>query len=110
MCLHNYSGLAPFTGDVGWVFCHPDHRGRSLGLALCARVVRRFLDAGYEAIRLHTEPHRLAAIKTYLRLGFVPHVASPEAARAWAGVCATLAWPFEPKAWNEVLPTPTHHP
>jgi hypothetical protein len=22
MCLHNYSGRLPFTGDVGWVACH----------------------------------------------------------------------------------------
>ncbi len=78
MCLHNYSGHSPFTGDVGWVFCHPDHRGHALGLALCARVTQRFLNAGYTKIQLHTEYYRLSAIKTYLKLGFVPSVASLE--------------------------------
>ena len=29
MCLHNYTGRSPFTGDVGWVACHPEHRGRA---------------------------------------------------------------------------------
>lgn len=100
VCLHNYSDREPFTGDVGWVFCHPDHRGRSLGLALCARATRRFLEAGYEAIQLHTECHRLPAIKTYLKLGFVPRIASPEAARLWVDVCARLDWPFVPEAWS----------
>ena len=91
---HNYSGLSPFTGDIGWVFCHPDHRGKSLGLALCARVTQRFLDAGYTKIQLHTEYHRLPAIKTYLKLGYVPSVVSSEDAELWADVCEQLGWPY----------------
>src|SRR5690348_15153164 len=31
MCLHNYSGQSPFTGDLGWLACHPAHRGKGLG-------------------------------------------------------------------------------
>ena len=95
MGLHNYSGLSPFTGDVGWVFCHPDHRGNALGLALCARVTQRFLDAGYAKIQLHTEYYRLPAIKTYLNLGYVPAITSSEEADLWADVCGHLNWPFE---------------
>ncbi len=100
MGLHNYSGLSPFTGDVGWVFCHPDHRGHALGLALCARVTQRFLEAGYTKIQLHTEYYRLPAIKTYLKLGFVPAVASSEDASIWADVCKQLNWPYELNAWK----------
>lgn len=94
---HNYSGLSPFTGDVGWVFCHPDHRGHALGLALCARVTQRLLEAGYTKIQLHTEYYRLPAIKTYLKLGYVPAVASSEDADLWADVRKQLNQPYQPE-------------
>ncbi len=92
---HNYSGLSPFTGDVGWVFCHPDHRGHALSLALCARVTQRFLKADYTKIQLHTEYYRLPAIKTYLKLGYVPAIASSEDAELWADVSEQLNWPYK---------------
>lgn len=100
MCLHNYSGRSPFTGDVGWVACHPGHRGQGLGRCLCAHVTRRFLHAGYTAIQLHTEYYRLPAIRTYLNLGYVSSIASPEVWAIWEGVCARLSWPFTPVGWK----------
>ena len=60
----------------------------------------RFLQAGYTAIQLHTEYCRLPAIKTYLNLGYVPSIASPEVWAIWEGVCARLCWPFTPEAWT----------
>jgi mycothiol synthase len=71
-----------------------------LGICLSARVTRRFLEAGYTAILLNTEYYRLSAIKTYLRLGFVPTITSAEIPAIWEGVCAQLNWPFVPKAWS----------
>jgi mycothiol synthase len=100
MCLHNYTGRAAFTGDVGWVACHPEHRGRRLGLCLTAHATRRFLDAGYTAIQLHTESYRLPALKTYLALGYVPSIPSEEAWVAWKEACRALQWPFTPDAWG----------
>ncbi len=100
MAQHNYSGSSPFTGDVGWVFCHPGYRGHALGLALCARVTQRFLEAGYTKIQIHTEYYRLPAIKTYLKLGFAPSVASSEDADFWAEVREQLEWPYEPDNWK----------
>jgi mycothiol synthase len=100
MCLHNYTGHSPFTGDVGWVACHPDHRGNHLGLSLCGQVTDRFLAAGYTLIQLHTEHYRLPAIKTYLRLGYVPHLAADGAAGLWQAVCTRLDWPFDPDRWQ----------
>lgn len=100
MCLHNYSGDTPFTGDVGWLACHPDHRGNSLGFCLTASVTQRFLDAGYTKIQLHTEYYRLPALKTYLKLGYVPLISSPETTALWKEVCAQLNWPFTPEMWQ----------
>src|SRR6266478_2891011 len=38
MCLHNYSGHSPFTGDLGWLACHPEYQGKGLGYSLSAYV------------------------------------------------------------------------
>jgi mycothiol synthase len=102
MCLHNYSGRSPFTGDVGWVACPPEHRGHRLGLCLTAHATRRFLEAGYTAIQLHTEYYRIPAIKTYLHVGYVPSIARGEGSARWEGVCRKLGWPFTPEVWASV--------
>lgn len=99
MCLHNYTGHTPFTGDVGWVVCTPSHRGHGLGYALSAQVTNRFLDAGYKLIQLHTEHYRLPAIKTYLKLGYSPLLGPPAVNELWQDVCETLGWPFTPDSW-----------
>lgn len=93
MALHNYKGTYPFWGELGWLAADPDHSGQGLGKAVSACVVRRFVDAGYRLIHLHTEEFRLAAIKTYLRLGFVPWMDSPDSAERWEQVVAQLGWP-----------------
>lgn len=99
MCLHNYCGDSPFTGDVGWLACQSRHRGRGLGLALTARVVARFIQAGYSRIQLHTEHYRLAAIKIYLKLGFLPVLASSELRTLWAEVCLGIGHSYTPDDW-----------
>jgi mycothiol synthase len=72
MATHNPCDLHPCGGELGWVAAHPAHAGRGLGLAVCAAVVRRYLEMGYERIYLKTDDWRLPAIKVYLKLGFRP--------------------------------------
>lgn len=93
MALHNYKGACPFWGELGWLAADPDHRGRGLGMAVSACVVRRFVAAGYRLIHLHTEEFRLAAIKTYLKLGFEPWMDGPAGKAQWARVLDRLNWP-----------------
>ena len=100
MCLHNYSGDAPFTGDVGWLACDPDHRGKGLGFPITAYVTNRFLAAGYSMIQLHTEYYRLAAIKTYLKVGYVPVVNNDSMKVMWRDICQSLDWDFSPEKWQ----------
>ena len=99
MCLHNYSGNDPFTGDVGWLVSDPKHRGHGLGQPLTAHAINRFLGAGYARIQLHTEAYRLPAIKTYLKLGLVPVLESREMHSLWAEVVRSVNWPFTPGIW-----------
>ncbi len=92
MALHNYKGTYPFWGELGWLAAHPDHSRQGLGLALSACVVRRFVAAGYRLIHLHTEEFRLAAIKTYLNLGFEPWMDGPNSQAQWTRVLDRLGW------------------
>jgi mycothiol synthase len=103
MCLHNYTGNTPFVGDVGWLVCSPGDRGNGLGASLTARVTQRFLDAGYSHIQLHTEHYRLAAIRTYLKTGYIPVIESSQAHSLWRDVCARLCWTFAPERWSETM-------
>jgi mycothiol synthase len=60
------------SGYVHWVGTHPDHRGKGLAYALVASVLQDFVERGYKGAYLETQPSRRAAIKTYLKLGFIP--------------------------------------
>ena len=60
--------------------------------------MRRFLQAGYRRIYLKTDDFRLAALSTYLRLGFQPfHFASDMEPR-WRAIFDTLGLPYDPDA------------
>jgi GNAT superfamily N-acetyltransferase len=99
----NYTGRSPFNGDLGWLACHPTHQLRGLGYALSALVTNRFLEAGYWQIQLHTEYYRRSAIKTYLKLGYVPKMDGTAACELWQDLCSKLDWPYVPEAWRRRL-------
>ena len=99
MCIHNYTGTAPFVGDLGWLACAPVHRGHGLGYSLTAHVTNRFHQAGYANIQLHTEYYRLPAIKTYLRIGYQPVMYSSDMNGLWMEVCDQIDWEFTPEVW-----------
>jgi mycothiol synthase len=95
MATHNPTDLHPFGGELGWVAGHPAHAGRGLGLATCTAATARFLRAGYRRIYLSTDDFRLPAIKTYLKLGYVPFPAtdSDDHPARWQAVLEKLNWP-----------------
>ena len=99
MAVNNPTPLHPGGGELGWVATAPAHRGKRLGLAVCAAVVGRFLQAGYEHIYLRTDDWRQAAIKTYLRLGFEPFLFNAEMIKRWRCVCRKIGRPYTPERW-----------
>jgi mycothiol synthase len=42
----------------------------------------------------------LAAIKIYLKLGYVPFLYAPEMPERWQQVCAALGWAYTPETWR----------
>jgi mycothiol synthase len=101
MGLHDHSTDHPFGGELGWVASDPAHAGKGLGMAVCAAVTARLLQAGYRNVHLFTEFWRLPALKTYLKLGYVPFLYQEGMAARWQAICAQLGWPFTPEAWRQ---------
>jgi mycothiol synthase len=99
MATHCPSLLHPGGGELGWVAGHPHHSGRGLGLAVCAAVTAYFLAADYDDIYLRTDDWRLPAIKTYLKLGYIPFLHASDMEGRWRAVCYQLNWPFTPHDW-----------
>jgi mycothiol synthase len=100
MAVHNYTGRYPFWGDLGWVAADPAHVGQGLGIAVVAAATTRLIEAGYRQIQLHTEDWRLAALKIYLKLGYVPSLYTETMPERWRAVCAQLGLPFTPDEWR----------
>ena len=60
--------------ELAWVAIVPDCQGQGLAAAICTEVIALALAAGFSEITLTTRDDRLAALKTYLKLGFKPVV------------------------------------
>ncbi len=91
---HSPSELHPYGGQLGWVAGDPEHKGKGLGLAVCAAATARFIRAGYRDIYLRTDDFRLPAVKTYLKLGYEPLLFCEGMAERWRAVCEKLRWPM----------------
>ena len=77
-----------------YVVVVPEHRGRGLGTMLTAEAVQVARRLGCPGVILHTDDDRLAAIKTYLRLAFVPDIdAQPCTKARWKRILRLLSVP-----------------
>lgn len=94
MALTDMGEFGETGGELGWVAAHPAHAGRGLGLAVSAAATTRMIQAGFRHIHLYTEDYRLAALKTYLHLGYRPFMEGVEVEERWRVICAQLGWDF----------------
>ncbi len=89
---HSPSEAEPGRGELGWVAGHAEHRGKGLGLTVCAAATARLINAGYRNIVLLTDDWRLPAIKIYLQLGYEPVYYKEDMPGRWRAVLAELGW------------------
>jgi len=84
----------PLVGALDFVVGSPEHAGKGLGYGVCAAVVAYLVERGYPLIVLGTDDWRLAAIVTYLKLGFEPDLEhDADMPERWAKILAELKWP-----------------
>ena len=100
------SEVYPSGGELGWLVADPAYHGLGLGLGVSAAVTVRFIEEGCYPIHLFTDDFRLAALKTYLKLGYVPYLTSPGMAGRWEKVCSQLQWPAKIEDWQSASAAP----
>ncbi|HZO87655.1 MAG TPA: GNAT family N-acetyltransferase [Chthonomonadaceae bacterium] len=81
---------SPEVGTIHWVGVDPAHRGQRLGYLISLAVLNEFVRLGCTSAQLLTDDHRLPAIKTYLKLGFVPELRGESHGERWARITALL--------------------
>ena len=108
MALHNHTTDHPFGGEMGWVAADPAHRAKGLGRVVSAAVTARLLRAGYRDIYLRTDDFRLAAIKTYLRLGYEP-LANTDTMERWNKVYQQLGLKVPKGGFRQTLESAGNH-
>jgi len=91
----------PQAGYVHYVGVRVSERGRRLGEVITRRVLVHFVAAGLDEAVLETDDFRLPAVRTYLRLGFVPEPRTPGEPRRWSKVLRNVA------RWGDA-PAPGH--
>lgn len=82
--------FGPDNAILHWVGTHPGHVGQRLGYEVSLAALQQ---AGAErrgAATLLTDDGRIAAIKTYLRLGFVPVLSHASHADRWGAILKKL--------------------
>jgi mycothiol synthase len=80
----------PDSGYVHWVAVDPAHRGHGLGYFVTLTCLYAFREFGCKDAVLETDDHRLAAIRIYQQLGFLPEERHPTHVERWAIVLANL--------------------
>jgi uncharacterized protein (TIGR03790 family) len=81
----------PDSGYVHWVAVDPAHQGQRLGYVVTLATLYEFASMGCKDAVLETDDHRLAAIKTYQNLGFVPEHHHESHLERWAVIADMLA-------------------
>jgi GNAT superfamily N-acetyltransferase len=80
----------PAQAEIGWVAVLPEYQGRRLGAQITLAACRGARELGFAEVFLLTDDFRLAAIKTYLNLGFQPDCWHDTHTARWAAVLAHL--------------------
>lgn len=82
----------PDAGYVHWVGTHPGHVRKGLAWALAIHLLQDFASRHYKCAVLETEDFRIAAIKTYFKLGFIPvyDVLDEDHRDRWSAICQKL--------------------
>ena len=76
--------------EIGWIATHPDHQGKGLGREVVGAAVRAARSLHNRPVFLLTDDFRIAALKLYLKLGFVPDYKHPSYRGRWQAIFSQL--------------------
>jgi len=102
-----------FGRDVGYlhmVGVLPEHASRRLGLQVSLACLHRMAAERRRAAVLETDDFRIPAIKTYLKLGFVPRLVHENQRQRWREVFMQMHRPELCEAFGAILTGPLFEP
>lgn len=76
----------PEAGYLHYVGAYRTEAGRGLGGLVTWAVLRHFRDEGLTSVVLETDDFRLPAIRTYLKIGFVPEYRHAQDQSRWSKI------------------------
>ena len=76
--------------EIGWIANDPSEVGKGLGRQVAVAAVRYALALPERPIYLLTDDHRLPALKTYFKIGFVPDLEHPTYVERWQLIFSQL--------------------
>jgi len=94
------------AGTLHYVGALPGHQGKKLGYWVSLAALHRMVEEGRSRARLQTDDWRLAAIKTYLNLGFGPFLIHENQRARWASVFEKLGLPELAERFAGILTGP----
>jgi len=94
------------TGVLHYVATRPDHAGKHLGAAVSVAALHRMVEENRSCAVLLTDDFRLAALKTYLRLGFEPVLVHENQRERWRAAFTVLGRPDLIARFADVLAGP----
>ncbi|MCK5805710.1 MAG: GNAT family N-acetyltransferase [Lentisphaeria bacterium] len=95
--------LMPDTGTIHWVGTHPDHSGHRLGKWVSLAALHRMRDEGLDRATLLTDDNRMAALHTYLALGFEPALVHENQRERWRKIFSDLDRPELATRYADIL-------
>lgn len=98
----------PGIGYVLFVGVAKSHQGHGLGGQMTLHVLHDFVLHGFHTAVLETDDYRLPAIKTYLKLGFVPRIVHPRQVQQWEDIFGQLS--MEPVGYPKTIRPPADAP
>ncbi|MFO7900541.1 MAG: GNAT family N-acetyltransferase, partial [Planctomycetota bacterium] len=98
----------PDAGAVHYVGVRKAYRGRRLGYQVSLAALHRMRDEGLDRAWLLTDDFRLAAVKTYLDLGFRPLLVHENQRERWRDVFDALGLPELKLVFADALDGPIH--
>ena len=76
--------------EIGWVAVRPENWGEKLGYKLLMYIMSEMKRRNIYHVYLRTDSSRMFAIKTYLRVGFHPHIRNDIDRKRWHKIMSGL--------------------
>jgi mycothiol synthase len=77
-------------GYVLFVGVVKSYQGHGLGFQITLHLLHDFVEHGFQSAILETDDYRLPAVKTYLKLGFLPRIVRSQQYQQWDNIFASL--------------------